>query len=107
MSVLALKRPEPKIVNRSELRQKQSATLRMARGSQVVVISATHKEDETVLLDKKYYDDLVQKLQAVIETLEIMSDQRLFKQIVGVAQTLEEDTRLGKLHSFEDAFGEE
>jgi hypothetical protein len=107
MSVQALKRPEPKIVNRSELRQKQSATLRMARGNQVVVISATHKEDETVLLDKRYYDDLVQKLRAVIETLEIMSDQKLFKQIVGVAQTLEEDTRLGKLHSFEDAFGEE
>jgi hypothetical protein len=107
MSVQALKRPEPKIVNRSELRQKQSATLRMARGDQVVVISATHKEDETVLLDRRYYDDLVQKLRAVIETLEIMSDQKLFKQIVGVAQTLEEDTRLGKLHSFEDAFGEE
>jgi hypothetical protein len=107
MTVLALDRPAPKIVNRSELRQKQSATLRMARGNQVVVISATHEEDETVLLDKKYFDDLVQKLRAVIETLEIMSDQKLFKQIVGVAQTLEDDTRLGKLHSFEDAFGEE
>jgi hypothetical protein len=107
MSVLTLKRPEPKIVNRSELRQNQSATLRMARGNQVVLISAPHEEDEKLLLDKKYYDELVQKLRAVIETLEIMSDQKLFKQIVGVAQTLEEDTRLGKLHSFEEAFGEE
>ena len=107
MSVMALTEPERKIVNRSELRQKQSATLRMARGNQVVVISATHKEDEKLLLDKKYFDDIVQKLRAVIETLEIMSDQKLFKQIVGVAETLEEDTRLGRLHSFEEAFGEE
>jgi len=79
----------------------------MARGNQVVVISATHEEDEKLLMDKKYFDDIVQKLRAVIETLDIMSDQKLFKQIVGVAATLEEDTRLGRLHSFEEAFGEE
>jgi len=79
----------------------------MARGNQVVVISATHEEDEKLLMDKKYFDDIVQKLRAVIETLNIMSDQKLFKQIVGVAATLEEDTRLGRLHSFEEAFGEE
>ncbi len=105
MSVMAP--PERKIVNRSELRQKQSATLRLARGNQVVVISATHEEDEKLLMDKKYFDDIVQKLRAVIETLDIMSDQKLFRQIVGVAATLEEDTRLGRLHSFEEAFGEE
>jgi len=73
----------------------------------VVVISATHEEDEKLLMDKKYFDDIVQKLRAVIETLDIMSDQKLFRQIVGVAATLEEDTRLGRLHSFEEAFGEE
>ncbi len=107
MSVMALIRPERKIVNRSELRQKQSATLRMARGNQVVVITANHEEDEKLLLDKKYFDEIVEKLRAVIETLEITSDQKLFKQILGVAQSLEEDTRLGRLHSFEEAFGEE
>jgi hypothetical protein len=79
----------------------------MARGNQVVLISATHEEDEKLLMDKKYFDDIVEKLRAVIETLDIMSDQKLFKQIVGVAATLEEDTRLGRLHSFEEAFGEE
>src|SRR5258707_15799555 len=82
MSVMALTRPERKIVNRSELRQKQSATLRLARGNQVVVISANHEEDEKLLLDKKYFDEIMQKLRAVIETLEITSDQKLFKQIL-------------------------
>jgi len=79
----------------------------MARGNQVVVITANHEEDEKLLLDKKYFDEIVEKLRAVIETLEITSDQKLFKQILGVAQSLEEDTRLGRLHSFEEAFGEE
>ncbi len=106
MSVKTLTRPEKKIVNRSELRQKQRATLRMARGNQVVVISANDEEDEKLLLDKKYFDEIVKELRAVIETLEIISDQRLYKQILGVSESLEEHTRLGKLHSFEEAFEE-
>jgi hypothetical protein len=107
MSVKALTRPERKTVNRSELRQKQSATLRMARGNQVVVISANHEEDEKLLLDKRYFDEIVKQLEAVIETLEIISDQKLFNQILAVSESLEQKTRLGKLHSFEEAFGEE
>jgi len=106
MSVKALTRPEKKIVNRSELRQKQRATLRMARGHQVVVISANDEEDEKLLLDKRYFDELVKHLRAVIETLEITSDQKLFSRILGVSESLEENTRLGKLHPFEEAFGE-
>ena len=38
------------------------------------------------------------------ETLEITSDRKLFQQIMNAAATLEDDTRLGKLHSFEEAF---
>jgi len=107
MTVKALTRPEKKIVNRSELRQKQRATLRMARGNQVVVISANDQEDEKLLLDKQYFDEIVKQLRAVVETLEIISDQKLFNQILGVSESLEENTRLGKLHSFEEAFGGE
>jgi hypothetical protein len=106
MGVKALTRPERKTVNRSELRQKQRATLRMARGNQVVVISANDEEDEKLLLDKKYFDEIVNQLRSVIETLEIINDQRLFQQILGVAASLEEKTRRGKLHSFEEALGE-
>jgi hypothetical protein len=42
----------------------------------------------------------------VVETLEITSDQKFFKQILSAADNLEENARLGKLHSFEEAFGE-
>jgi hypothetical protein len=106
MTVKALTRPERRTVKRSELRQNQSATLRLARGRNVVVISATHEEDEKLLLDKKYFDELIEKLRSVVETLEITSDQKFFKQILSAAESLEENARLGKLHSFEEAFGE-
>jgi hypothetical protein len=106
MSIRVLTRPARKTVNRSQLRQKQSATLRMARGNQVVVISAPHEGDEKLVLDKKYFEEIVGQLRSVIETLEIINDQRLFKQILGAAEGLEQDTRRGRLHSFEEAFGE-
>ena len=41
------------------------------------------------------------------ETWEIDTDQTLFNQILATADSLEEDLRLGKLHSLEDAFAED
>lgn len=107
MALRVLTKPETREVNRSELRQKQRATLNLARGNRVVMISANDEEDEKLLLDKKYFDELVQELRSVMETLEIATDQKLFSQIMRAAKALEKDTRLGKLHSFEEAFGEE
>lgn len=105
MSLLA----EPKFheVNRSELRQNQNATLKRARGSSILVIRSNDAEEEKVVLDKRYFDQLRKQLQGLAETVEITMDQRLFKQILTAADTLEEDLRLGKLHSLEDAFAED
>ncbi len=94
-------------VNRSELRQNQSALLKRARGKRVLLVKATDKQEEKVVLDRQYFDQLRQRLEAVVETLEIVMDRRLFNQILAAADTLDEDLRLGKLHSLEDAFAEE
>jgi hypothetical protein len=102
-----LKRPRTVRVNRSDLRQKQRKTLRQARQNTVVLISANDPEDEKLLVDKQYFDDLVQRMHSLVETLEIVADQKLFAQILQAASSLREDARLGKLHSFEEAFGSE
>ena len=94
-------------VNRSELRQNQSALLRRVRGNRVLLIKANDKTEEKVVLDKKYFDQIRQQLEAVVETLEITMDRKLFNQILAAADTLDEDLRLGKLHSLDDAFAEE
>jgi len=93
-------------VNRAELRQKQRETLKKAKGSTVVVVSAPDPEDEKLLLDKAYFEALTRKLASLVETLEITTDRKLFSQILRAASTLEDDTRRGKLHSFEEAFGD-
>lgn len=107
MSASAVTKTEMIEVNRSELRQNQSALLRRVRGSRVLLIKANDETEEKVVLDKKYFDQIRQQLEAVIETLEITMDRKLFNQILAAADTLDEDLRLGKLHSLDDAFAEE
>lgn len=103
----ALTNPKKIRVNRTDLRQNQRETLKRAKGSTVIVISASDQEDEKLLVDKSYFDELVQKLSSLVETLDITTDRKLFPQILRAASTLEDDTRRGRLHSFEEAFGED
>jgi hypothetical protein len=94
-------------VNRSDLRQHQSKWLKKARGQHVLLIKSNDAEDEKVVLDRQYFDEIRRKLDSLVETLEIAMDRKLFNQILAAADTLEEDLRLGKLHSLEDAFAED
>jgi len=59
-----------------------------------------------VVIDKEYFDEVLGKLRAAVETLSITTDERLFAQIMAAAKTLDEDIRLGRLRSFEEASGE-
>src|ERR1700682_1719018 len=94
-------------VNRTDLRQNQSRWLKKARGKRVLLIKSSDKEDEKVVLDKQYFDEIRTNLESAMETLEIAMDRKLFNQILAAADTLDEDLRLGKLHSLEDAFAED
>ncbi len=107
MSATALTHAEILEVNRTDLRQNQSLWLKKARGQRVLLIKSNDKEDEKIVLDKQYFDEIRKKLESVVETLEIAMDRKLFNQILAAADTLEEDLRLGKLHSLEDAFAED
>ena len=94
-------------VNRSELRQHQSRWLKKARGQHVLLIKSNDADEEKVILDKQYFDEIRRKVESLVETLEIAMDRKLFNQILAAADTLEEDLRLGELHSLEDAFAED
>lgn len=60
-----------------------------------------------VILEADKYNNLERLISSLKETLEIVSNKKLLNQILKVADTLEEETRLGHLHSFEEAFGDE
>jgi predicted AlkP superfamily phosphohydrolase/phosphomutase len=106
MTVSRLTRPHKVAVNRTQLRQNQNATLRRAKGNRIVVVSARGQEQKLVL-DKEYFDEVLRKLQSALETLEITMDRKMFNQILRAARTLDDDVRRGKLHSFGAAFGDD
>jgi predicted Ser/Thr protein kinase len=107
MPATALTQAELLEVNRTDLRQNQSRWLKKARGKRVLLIKSSDKEDEKVVLDKQYFDEIRKNLESTMETLQIAMDRKLFNQILTAADTLGEDLRLGKLHSLEDAFAED
>jgi hypothetical protein len=107
MATIQLPLPEKVKVNRSQLRQSQSKILRQAKGRTIIEIPGWTEEDGKYVVDKRYFDDLLRKFRATVETLEITADPKLFGQILRAAPTLDQDARSRKLHSFDEAFGEE
>jgi len=107
MATLHLAPPEKVKVNRSQLRQSQSKILRQAKGTTIVEVPGWTEEDGKYVVDKRYFDDLLRKFRATVETLEITADPKMFRQILRAAQTIDRDARGGKLHSFDEAFGGE
>ena len=106
MSPLAAMSPQKVQVNRSQLRQKQSAILGKAKGRTVVVVSDARAGGEVkYILDRLYFEQLWKDLRAAVETLEITTDRKLFNQILRAAETLDADVRDRKLRPFEEAFG--
>jgi hypothetical protein len=103
----ALTHPQIFRVNRTDLRDNQSKYLREASGTKIFEVSGKAGEEERYIVDKVYLDEVLRKLKAMHETLEIIKDQKLFDQILRASKTIDEDIRLGKLHSFEEAFGED
>ena len=96
--------PEPVEINRSELRQNQSSVLRKAwdarywssppqkkvrRNSWLIApISTTRRKAPRGYRNSRHHPD-----------------KRLFARILAAAETLDDDFRKHKLHSFEEAFG--
>lgn len=107
MSPLSLRRPTQIPVNRSQLREKQSSILSKARGHTVVVVTARQEEDEKYVVDKAYFEAILKHLRTATETLKITADTKLFSQLLKVRSTIDEDIRHGRLHSLEEAFGED
>ncbi len=107
MKTLRLAGPDRIRVNRSQLRQNQSKLFRQARGRRIIEVTGWDEEEEKYVVDKRYFDNLLKKLRAAVETLEITADPKMFAQLLRAAETIDGNARLGRLHSFTEAFGEE
>ena len=108
VTISALSKPKTVAkVRRTELRDNQRKLLKAATGSKLVEIVGSDEEEEKYVVDKRYFDELIATFRATLETLEITKDPKLFAQILKASGTIEEDVHLNRLHSFEEAFGDE
>lgn len=107
MASLPSAKPKKIKVSRTQLRQNQSRLFRKATGRRIIQVTGWNEDDEKYLVDKRYFDSLLRRLQATAETLEITADPKLFSQILLAGQTIDDEARLGKLHLFTEAFGED
>ena len=98
------RQPKTTKVDRSELRRDQAAVLRKAAGKNVIVVRGRSEDEEKYIVDKKYFEELLRELRSAIETLAITTDVRMFGNLLKAGETIEDDLRHGKLHSFEEAF---
>jgi hypothetical protein len=105
MGSLSLARVEKIKVSRTQLRQNQSRIFRRVSGRRVAEVTGWNEEDEKYVVDKRYFDNLLDKLRALAETLDITGDPKLLSQLLRAAETIDADARAGRLHSFEEAFG--
>lgn len=87
-------------ISRSELRKNLKAFLDSVPTEGPLFIGKS-----VVVLEANEYLSFAKRISSLEETLEIMSNKKLLNQILEVAGTLEEETRLGHLHSFEEVFG--
>jgi hypothetical protein len=99
--------PEKVRVTRTDFRQNQREFLMKAKGSTVLVITGEAEQEEKFVLDSKYFDEIMKRLKASVETLEIAMDKRLLNNILSAATTLDQDVLDGNLLSMGDVFSEE
>ncbi len=69
----------------------------------VVVSSSGGEVEEKYVLGKAYFEDLLNQMESLTDTLEIMADRRLLNQITSASDTLDEDLRRGPPLSGPDA----
>lgn len=101
-----MRNPKVVRVNRTEFRAKQREILEKAKGNTVVEITGEHAGDKLVL-DKEYFDEILRRMKASVETLEIAMDKPFMARIMSAASTLSDDLRKGKLLTMDEVFAEE
>jgi hypothetical protein len=102
-----VRRPKKITVSRSEFRERMREFLGKTTGNTVVVVTTPGAQENKLVVDAEYFDELVRDLQSAVETLEITSDPELYARLLKAPETLKEDFRAGRLHSLEEAFGED
>lgn len=94
-----------KKVTATDLRDNLKECLRDARANRVILVE-NRRQTAKYLVDKEFLDSLVREREAVIATLEILSDRELTDRLLNLSKTIDADVAAGRLLTTADVFGE-
>lgn len=77
-----------------------------AKGSNVVLIE-NRRQTPKYLVDKEFFDQLVEERDRILATLEILADPKLTERLLQLGKTADQRLRKGKLvtYSMDEVFG--
>jgi hypothetical protein len=94
-----------KKVTATDLRDSLKDCLKDARANKVVLIE-NRRQPSKYLVDKDFFDTLVNERDSIIATLEILVDRGLTDRLLNLSKTIDSDFAAGRLLTTVDVFGE-
>ena len=96
---------EDKKITATDLRDKLKNYLQQAKANKVVLVE-NRRQSTKYLVDKEFFDSLLQEREAILATLEILADRDLTDRLLNLSKTIDEDVAAGRLLTTADVFGE-
>ena len=94
-----------KKITATDLRDKLKDCLQDASANRVLLVE-NRRQSPKYLVDKAFLDSLVQEREAIIATLEILSDRVLTDRLLNLSKTVDEDMAAGRLLTTAEVFEE-
>ena len=94
-----------KKITATDLRDKLKDCLQDASANRVLLVE-NRRQSPKYLVDKAFLDSLVQEREAIIATLEILSDRVLTDRLLNLSKTVDEDMAAGRLLTSAEVFEE-
>jgi hypothetical protein len=94
-----------KKVSATDLRDKLKHYLHEARANRVLLVE-NRRQSPKYVVDKEFLDNIISEREAIIATLEILSDRALADRLLKLSKTIDEDVAAGRLLTTADIFGE-
>jgi len=92
-----------KKVTASALRDKLKTYLKEATENRVLLVE-NRRQASKYLVDKEFFDSLVEERESILATLEILADRQLTDRLLALSKTINDDVAGGRLLTTADVF---
>lgn len=93
-------------VSATKFRERFKDFAGQAKGDKVILV-VNRRQESKYLVDKEWFDVLMNERESVLATLEILADRQLATRLRKLAKKIDADVQAGKFHTMQEVFGGE